>query len=101
MIRFVWRLAAFAASNLKARSSWPNNLAIQDIALIAISHNLAAQIFYDQIYLLPSSFTIRSDAPADRFDFRAAAESEAAKTITEQTKDVRNLLPPELELLRD
>jgi ParB family chromosome partitioning protein len=35
------------------------------------------------------------------FVSRAAAESEAAKTITEQTKDMRNLLPPELELLWD
>jgi hypothetical protein len=30
-----------------------------------------------------------------------AAESQAAKTITEQTKDVRDLLPPKLELLWD
>jgi ParB family transcriptional regulator, chromosome partitioning protein len=72
-----------------------------DIALIAITHNLAAQIFYDQTYLLPSSLTVRTDAHADGFDLRAAAESEAAKAITEQTKDVRNLLPPELELLWD
>jgi ParB family transcriptional regulator, chromosome partitioning protein len=72
-----------------------------DIALIAITHNLAAQIFYDQTYLLPSSLTVRTDAHADGFDLRAAAESEAAKAITEQTKDVRNLLPPKLELLWD
>ncbi len=45
--------------------------------------------------------TVRTDAHADGFDLRAAAESEAAKAITEQTKDVRNLLPPELELLWD
>jgi len=51
-----------------------------DIALIAITHNLAAQIFYDQTYLLPSSLTVRTDAHADGFDLRAAAESEAAKT---------------------
>jgi hypothetical protein len=66
-----------------------------EIALIAITHNLAAQIFYDQTYLLPSSLTVRTDAHADGFDLRAAAESEAAKAIAEQTKDVRNLLPPE------
>jgi hypothetical protein len=70
-----------------------------DIALIAITHNLAAQIFYDQTYLLPSSLTVRTDAHADGFDLRAAAESKAAKAITEQTKDARNLLPPELGLL--
>ena len=72
-----------------------------EIALIAITHNLAAQIFYDQTYLLPSSLTVRTDAHADGFDLRSAAESEAAKAITEQTKDVRNLLPPKLELLWD
>jgi ParB family transcriptional regulator, chromosome partitioning protein len=72
-----------------------------DIALIAITHNLAAQIFYDQTYLLPSSLTVRTDAHADGFDLRAAAESEAAKAITEQTKDVQNLLPPKLDLLWD
>jgi ParB family transcriptional regulator, chromosome partitioning protein len=72
-----------------------------DIALIAVTHNLAAQIFYDQTYLLPSSLTVRPDAHADGFDLRAAAESEAAKAITEQTKDVRNLLPSKLELLWD
>jgi len=31
-----------------------------DIALIAITHNSTAQIFYDQKYLLPSSLTIRT-----------------------------------------
>jgi hypothetical protein len=72
-----------------------------DVALIAIAHNLAAQIFYDQNYLLPSSLTIRTDAHADGLDLRAAAESEAAKEISEQNKDVRNLLPPEVELLWD
>jgi len=72
-----------------------------DIALIAITHNLAAQIFYDQTYLLPSSLTVRTDAHADGFDLRAATESEAAKAITEQTKDVRDLLPPGLDLLWD
>src|SRR5260221_5162629 len=68
-----------------------------DIALIAITHNLAAQIFYDQNYLL----TIRTDAHADGLDLRAAAEPEAAKAISEQNKDVRNLLPSEVELLWD
>jgi len=72
-----------------------------EIALIAITHNLAAQIFYDQTYLLPSSLTVRTDAHADGFDLRSAAESEAARAISEQTKDVRNLLPPKLELLWD
>jgi hypothetical protein len=62
---------------------------------------LSAQIFYDQTYLLPSSLTVRTDAHADGFDLRAAAESKAAKAITEQTKDVRNLLPSKLELLWD
>ena len=32
-----------------------------DIALIAITHNLAAQIFYDRTYLLPSSLTVRTE----------------------------------------
>jgi ParB family chromosome partitioning protein len=41
-----------------------------DIALIAITHNMAAQIFYDQTYLLPSSLTVRTDAHADGFDLR-------------------------------
>ena len=72
-----------------------------DIALIAITHNLAAQIFYDRTYLLPSSLTVRTDAHADGFDLRAAAESEAAKAISGQTTEVRNLLPPKLELLWD
>ena len=62
--------------------------------MIGITHNLAAQIFYDQTYLLPSSLTVHPDAPADQFDLGVAAESEAAKMITERTKDVRNLLPP-------
>jgi ParB family chromosome partitioning protein len=62
---------------------------------------LSAQTFYDQTYPLPSSLTVRTDARADGFDLRAAAESEAAKAITEQTKDVRNLLPPKVELLWD
>ena len=62
---------------------------------------MAAQIFYDQNYLLPSSLTVRTDAHADGLDLRAAAESEAAKAISEQNKDVRNLLPSEVELLWD
>jgi hypothetical protein len=45
--------------------------------------------------------TVRTDAHADGFDLRAVAESRGAKTITEQTKDVRNLLPSKLELLWD
>jgi ParB family transcriptional regulator, chromosome partitioning protein len=69
--------------------------------LVAITHNLAAQIFYDQTYLLPSSLTVRTDAHADGFDLPSAAESEAAKAISEQTKDVRNLLPAKLEFLWD
>ena len=60
-----------------------------DIALIAITHNLAAQIFYDQTYLLSSSFTVRTDAHADGFDLRAAAESEAAKAIINFARSVR------------
>jgi hypothetical protein len=31
-------------------------------ALIAITHNLAVQIFRDQTYLLASSLTVRTDA---------------------------------------
>jgi uncharacterized membrane protein YkvA (DUF1232 family) len=69
--------------------------------LTATAHNLAAQIFYDQTYLSPSSLTVRTDAHVDGFDLRAAAESEAAKAITEQTKYVRDLLPPKIELLWD
>jgi len=52
-----------------------------DIALIAITHNLAAQIFYDQTYLLPSSLTVRTDAHADGFDLRAAADA-LARALT-------------------
>jgi ParB family transcriptional regulator, chromosome partitioning protein len=41
-----------------------------DIALIAITHNLAAQIFYDQTYLLSSSLTVRTVALLSLFGDR-------------------------------
>jgi hypothetical protein len=55
-------------------------------SLIAITHNLAAQIFYDQTYLLPSSLTVRADAHADGFDLRSAAESKARRPLANKLR---------------
>ena len=68
-----------------------------DIALIAVTHNLAAQIFYQPMYGLPSSLTVRTDAYSDRVDLRSASESQAAKALAKQTHDVRQLLPAKID----
>ena len=49
-----------------------------DIALITVTHNLVAQIFYEPMYGLPSSLTVRTDAYTERVDLRSASESQAA-----------------------
>jgi ParB family chromosome partitioning protein len=68
-----------------------------DIALIAVTHNLAAQIFYEPMYGLPSLLTVRTDAYSDRVDLRSASESQAAKALAKQTHDVRQLLPAKID----
>jgi hypothetical protein len=52
-----------------------------DIALIAVTHNLAAQVFYEPMYGLASSLTVRTDAYSDRVDLRSASESRAAEVL--------------------
>jgi hypothetical protein len=54
-----------------------------DIALITVTHNLVAQIFYEPMYGLPSSLTIRTDAYTERVDLRSASEAQAAKAPDE------------------
>ena len=54
-----------------------------DVALVALTHNLASQIFYDEIYSLPTGLAIRAEAYTDRVDLRSAGESPAA-TIRRQ-----------------
>jgi len=66
-----------------------------DIALIAVTHNLAAQVFYEPMYGLASSLTFRTYS--DRVDLRAASESRAAKALAKQTHDVRQLLPAKID----
>jgi ParB family transcriptional regulator, chromosome partitioning protein len=68
-----------------------------DIALIAVTHNLAAQVFYEPFHGLPSCLTLRTDSYTDRVDLRPAAESQAAKTLAKQTQDVRRTLPAKVE----
>jgi hypothetical protein len=51
-----------------------------DIALIAVTHNLAAQVF-EPMYGLASSLTVRTDAYSDRVDLRLASESRAAEVL--------------------
>jgi ParB family chromosome partitioning protein len=70
-----------------------------DIALITVTHNLVAQIFYEPMYGLPSSLTIRTDAYTERVDLRSASESQAAKALAKQTHDVRQLLPAKIDAL--
>jgi ParB family transcriptional regulator, chromosome partitioning protein len=70
-----------------------------DIALITITHNLVAQIFYEPMYGLPSSLTIRTDAYTERVDLGSASQSQAAKTLAKQTNDVRQLLPAKISAL--
>jgi ParB family transcriptional regulator, chromosome partitioning protein len=62
-----------------------------------VTHNLAAQIFYEPMYRLPSSLTVRTDAYSDRVDLRSASESQAAKALAKQTHDVRQLLPAKID----
>jgi ParB family transcriptional regulator, chromosome partitioning protein len=70
-----------------------------DIALITITHNLVAQIFYEPMYGLPSSLTVRTDAYTERVDLRSASESQAAKALAKRTHDVRQLLPAKIDAL--
>ncbi len=70
-----------------------------DIALITVTHNLVAQIFYEPMYGLPSSLTVRTDAYTERVDLRSASESQAAKALAKQTHDVRQLLPAKIDAL--
>ena len=70
-----------------------------DIALITVTHNLVAQIFYEPMYGLPSSLTVRTDAYIERVDLRSASESQAAKALAKQTHDVRQLLPAKINAL--
>jgi ParB family transcriptional regulator, chromosome partitioning protein len=60
---------------------------------------LVAQIFYEPMYGLPSSLTIRTDAYTERVDLRSASESQAAKALAKQTHDVRQLLPAKIDAL--
>ncbi len=46
-----------------------------DIALITVTHNLVAQIFYEPIYGLPSSLTVRTDAYTEQVLATAAAHT--------------------------
>src|SRR5260221_14148692 len=70
-----------------------------DIALITVTHNLVAQIFYEPMYGLRSSLTVRTDAYTERGNFRSASESQAAKALAKQTHDVRQLLPAKIDAL--
>ena len=70
-----------------------------DIALITVTHNLVALIFYEPMYGLPSSLTVRTDAYTERVDVRSASESQAAITLAKQTHDVRQLLPAKIDAL--
>jgi ParB family chromosome partitioning protein len=70
-----------------------------DIALITVIHNLVAQIFYEPMYGLPSSLSVRTDAYTERVDLGSASESQAAKTLAKQTHDVRQLLPTKIDAL--
>src|SRR5258708_8283587 len=51
-----------------------------DIALVAVTHNLAVQVFYNKLSSLPTSLTIRTEAYTDRVDLRSAEESAATKS---------------------
>ncbi len=62
-----------------------------------MTHNLAAQIFYEPMYGLPSSLTVRTDAYNDRLDLWSASESQAGKALAKQTHDVRRLLPAKID----
>jgi hypothetical protein len=65
-----------------------------DVALVAVTHNLASQVFYDdeQIYNLATGLTIRAEPYTDRVDLRSADESPAAKSLSKQAKAIRKEL---------
>ena len=70
-----------------------------DVALVAVTHNLASQVFYDgeQIYNLATGLTIRAEPYTDRVDLRSADESTAAKSLSKQAKAIRKSLPAKIE----
>jgi ParB family transcriptional regulator, chromosome partitioning protein len=68
-----------------------------DIALVAVTHNLASQVFYEQFYSLPTALTVRSEAYTDRIDLRSAAESSATKALAKQTEALRKHLPAKID----
>jgi hypothetical protein len=70
-----------------------------DVALVAVTHNLASQVFYDgeQIYHLATGLTICAEPYNDRVDLRSADESIAAKSLSKQTKAIRKSLPAKIE----
>ena len=70
-----------------------------DVALVAVTHNLASQVFYDddQMYRLPTGLTIRAESYTDRVDLRSADESPAAKSLSKQAKAIRKSLPAKIE----
>jgi ParB family chromosome partitioning protein len=68
-----------------------------DIALVAVTHNLASQVFYEQLYSLPTGLTIRTEAYTDRVDLRSAEESPAAKSLSKQAKAIRKSLPAKID----
>jgi ParB family chromosome partitioning protein len=70
-----------------------------EIALITVTHNLVAQVFYEPMYGLPSSLTVRTDAYIERVDLGSVSESQAAKALAKQTHDVRQLLPAKIDAL--
>ena len=68
-----------------------------DIALVAVTHNLAVQVFYDELYSLPTGLTIRTEAYTDRVDLRSAEESAATKSLAKLTKAIRKSLPAKVD----
>jgi ParB family transcriptional regulator, chromosome partitioning protein len=68
-----------------------------DIGLVAVTHNLASQVFYEQLHSLPTGLTIRTEAYTDRVDLRSAEESPAAKSLAKQTKAIRKGLPAKID----
>jgi ParB family chromosome partitioning protein len=70
-----------------------------NVALVAVTHNLASQVFYDgeQIYNLATGLTIRAEPYTDRVDLRSADESTAAKSLSKQAKAIRKSLPAKIE----
>jgi ParB family chromosome partitioning protein len=70
-----------------------------DVALVAVTDNLASQVFYDdeQIYNLATGLTIRAESYTDRVDLRSADESPAAKSLSKHAKAIRKSLPAKIE----